>query len=310
MTHTEHPRDVLGVGYFVFEVADLAAWHTLLVSGLGLTDGGLLADGMRAYRLDERSARVLLREGSADDLVALGFEVDGEAALAAVEGRAREAGVAFERASEADAAARCVAALARVVEPGGVVLELFAGAVAASEPLDRSINAGGFVTGVLGAGHLALRADDIEHTRAFFERLLGFRLSDHIRCELRGGFQVDITFLHVNARHHSVALGRGLPKHLHHFMVQVAALDDLGRAYDRFFDLGLPVTQSLGRHPNDRMLSFYAKTPSGFEIECGYGGVEIDDATWTPTTYDQISLWGHRPPRSMKDLHARGRTDR
>ena len=36
--------------------------------------------------------------------------------------------------------------------------------------------------------------------------------------------------------------------------------------------------QTLGRHPNDRMFSFYAKTPSGFQFEFGWGGREVDDA--------------------------------
>jgi hypothetical protein len=54
---------------------------------------------------------------------------------------------------------------------------------------------------------------------------------------------------------------------------------------------------SLGRHTNDLMTSFYVRTPSGFEIEYGYGGVLIEDeASWQVDTYDAISLWGHKPP--------------
>ena len=37
-------------------------------------------------------------------------------------------------------------------------------------------------------------------------------------------------------------------------------------------------------------------TPSGFEIEYGAGGREVDDATWQVETYDATSLWGHKPP--------------
>jgi hypothetical protein len=44
------------------------------------------------------------------------------------------------------------------------------------------------------------------------------------------------------------------------------------------------------------MFSFYAKTPSGFQFEFGYGGREVNDADWEPTTYDRISEWGHHPP--------------
>ena len=38
---------------------------------------------------------------------------------------------------------------------------------------------------------------------------------------------------------------------------------------------------SLGRHTNDLMTSFYVRTPSGFEIEYGTGGIVVDDDTWT-----------------------------
>ena len=54
------------------------------------------------------------------------------------------------------------------------------------------------------------------------------------------------------------------------------------------------VSVTLGRHTNDFMTSFYAKTPSSFMIECGWGGREIDPATWQPVEmHDGPSLWGH-----------------
>jgi hypothetical protein len=54
---------------------------------------------------------------------------------------------------------------------------------------------------------------------------------------------------------------------------------------------------SLGRHTNDRMTSFYVRTPSGFEIEYGAGGRLIDmTEPWMPGHYDAMSFWGHKPP--------------
>jgi hypothetical protein len=44
------------------------------------------------------------------------------------------------------------------------------------------------------------------------------------------------------------------------------------------------------------MVSFYAQTPSGFHVEYGHGGVEIDDEVWQVQTYQEASTWGHRPP--------------
>jgi hypothetical protein len=51
---------------------------------------------------------------------------------------------------------------------------------------------------------------------------------------------------------------------------------------------------TLGRHTNDLMYSFYLVTPSGFNLEFGYGGRSVDDATWQIAHYDAASIWGHR----------------
>src|SRR5882757_8056576 len=49
----------------------------------------------------------------------------------------------------------------------------------------------------------------------------------------------------------------------------------------------------VGQHTNDRELSYYAMTPSGFEWEVGWNPIVIDELTWLPTTYQGISIWGH-----------------
>jgi hypothetical protein len=96
-----------------------------------------------------------------------------------------------------------------------------------------------------------------------------------------------------------VAIGAAQPKRIHHFMLEVASMDDVGLAFDRALRARVPIVMTLGRHPNDRMFSFYGKTPSGFEFECGWGARQVDDATWQPTTYDHISEWGHHPPQKF-----------
>ena len=45
---------------------------------------------------------------------------------------------------------------------------------------------------------------------------------------------------------------------------------------------------------NDHMTSFYTFCPSGFMVECGWGGASIDPETWEPhQVTDGPSLWGH-----------------
>jgi 3,4-dihydroxy-9,10-secoandrosta-1,3,5(10)-triene-9,17-dione 4,5-dioxygenase len=46
-------------------------------------------------------------------------------------------------------------------------------------------------------------------------------------------------------------------------------------------------------HANDLMLSFYVRTPGGFDIEYGTDGRLVDDATWISRETTAVSLWGH-----------------
>jgi len=75
-----------------------------------------------------------------------------------------------------------------------------------------------------------------------------------------------------------------------------AADDWRSFALDRAKNADHRISMDIGRHPNDLMTSFYVRTPAGFDLEYGYGGVVIDDASWQTATYDAVSIWGHRPP--------------
>jgi len=133
----------------------------------------------------------------------------------------------------------------------------------------------------------------LTESRAFYERGLGLKLSDVVEMPGHGGARVSVVFLHCNARHHSVALAEMPgPKRLHHFMLQMASLTDVGRALDRAGAAGWDVCRTLGQHTNDRMVSFYVRSPSGFEVEIGWGGIEVD-SEWSTRHYMSGSIWGH-----------------
>jgi hypothetical protein len=57
---------------------------------------------------------------------------------------------------------------------------------------------------------------------------------------------------------------------------------------------GATLATTLGRHTNDQMVSFYVITPSGFEVEYGWGGRLIDDSVWQVQRHDRGALWGHK----------------
>lgn len=292
MTH------VAQLGYLHFEVRDLAAWESFGTRVLGLAVVGRRADGGFALRMDGHAARIFVTPGSADDLACLGWECADEEALNTLGERLRVAGVPVREGTADECDARQVKRLLHYADPAGIPSELAVGPVLAAEPFRSEVVRSGFVADEQGLGHVVISANTQAESTTFYEDMLGFRLSDHIRCDLQG-YKVDIAFFHANTRHHTVAFGDRQRKRLHHFMVEARSIDDVGHALDRTVAAGLRVMQTLGRHPNDRMLSFYAKTPSGFQFEFGYGGRSVDDATWEPTTYDHISEWGHHPPEFM-----------
>ena len=119
--------------------------------------------------------------------------------------------------------------------------------------------------------------------------MLGFRLSDYITKPFRA------YFFHVNPRHHSLALIETGKNGMHHLMVELFSLDDVGQAYDIALSEEDRVSVTLGRHTNDFMTSFYCKSPSSFMIECGWGGRELDRAKLDSRSrcIDGPSLWGH-----------------
>lgn len=283
------PR-VTQLGYLAFQVRSLDAWRTFAEHTLGLSFGEPLEGGGFTLRMDNHRQRFFIEEGPLDDLACIGWQVADLTTLEALLTKLPGA----RRGTQAECARRHVQALIKAEDPSGTPLELFCGPELADEPVSPLLHSR-FVAGELGLGHVVIGADDPAGAISFYRELLGFRLSDYVRC-VYFGHDVDIAFFHINGRHHSLAIGARHPKRMHHFLLEVEQVDDVGRCFDRALRNKVPIAQTLGKHPNDYMFSFYALTPSGFQFEYGHGGRIVDDAHWTPEVYDRISDWGHHPP--------------
>jgi 2,3-dihydroxybiphenyl 1,2-dioxygenase len=181
--------------------------------------------------------------------------------------------------------------LAWLTDPGGAEIELFYGPIFDHRIFISPAGVSGFVTGQLGMGHMVMITPSADATYRFYTQALGFKLSDVMRLG-----ETMLRFTHCNPRHHSLAFAAGAKPMMQHFMVEAASLDDVGYAYDRFQDMGISIRQSIGKHTNDHMVSFYAQTPGPFFVEFGFGGIKIDDATWTTGEITATSFWGHRKP--------------
>ena len=282
------------LGYLVVETRRFADWRRFCVDAVGMDRDELDRDTVR-FRLDEQDCRFLLRRGPAEDVVAVGWQLDDHATFDEVIRRVREHGVPVIEGSAQDAAARGVERLLRFAGPKGLAHEVYT----AGSPTRES--SGRFVTGPGGLGHIAITTTAPHELRAYYDTVFDARLTDFID-ETIGGVKLKIRFLRVNRRHHSVALAstRGLrvdPQRtrIQHVNVQVAELDELVAAYQRVTDLGFRMALTVGQHTNDRELSFYARTPCGFELEVGWNPIVIDESTWQPSTHAGISIWGHTP---------------
>jgi 2,3-dihydroxybiphenyl 1,2-dioxygenase len=284
------------LGYLGLRVKDPRSFETFATRVLGLMP--VENDGATRYRLDELGWRIAVEEGDADDVAYLGFEVSSSAELEGIRTRLQEAGVAVERGTPEHVAAREVVGLISCKDPDGLPVEIFYGPTLRTEaPFASPVGVSGFVTGAQGLGHVVLSTRDVAAARRFYQDLLGFRLSDTIRMRMGRDLFVDMEFFHCNPRHHTLALiPMPMPKRLHHFMLQVASLDAVGFALERAQAAKSPITMTLGRHTNDRMVSFYTRAPAGFEVEFGFGAIEVDDATWRVTRHDRGSSWGHKRP--------------
>lgn len=286
---------VASLAYAGFSVKDPDAWDAFATGVLGLM-AAEPAGRARRYRLDDLEWRFAVHEGEADDVAYLGFEVAGPADLEDL--RARLSGAGIE-AVEGDAdlrAQRGVLGLISCLDPDGLRIEIFYGPTLRTEaPFRSPAGVAGFVTGDQGLGHVVLSTRDMAAARRFYVDLLGFRLSDIIRMQPAPQFSFEMEFFHCNPRHHTLALiPAPMPRRLHHFMLQVPTLDAVGFALERAEAAGAPITSSLGRHTNDHMVSFYARTPGGFEVEYGFGALEVDEATWRVGRHDKPSSWGHK----------------
>ncbi|MEZ5735481.1 MAG: VOC family protein [Novosphingobium sp.] len=255
---------------------------------------GMMADDhgpLRRLRLDEKGWRFALHEDPADDILYAGFECDGLTDLSARRDALASEGIQCTSLNEAELSEREVDAGFFLADPDGMRLELVVGHKNGSVPFHSDLTSG-FVTGEQGLGHIVLSITDLEASIAFYQKL-GFALSDFITQQM-GPAALRIAFMHCNERHHSLAMA-ALPgdKRLNHIMIECEQVDDVLLAYRRCLEQGYKAG-AIGRHPNDEMLSFYAKTPAGFDVECGWGGMRIC-GDWSVKEYDRISIWGHEP---------------
>ncbi|MBA16408.1 MAG: glyoxalase [Sphingomonas sp.] len=289
------------LGYVIVQTDKREEWETYLCKVVGAMKGEAPDSGADHYRVDARPFRFRIVDagGEGERLTAAGYRIDSRDALDALAGRLESAGHPVRWGADDDAKIRGVDAFFSVADPAGNGFEFYVGDSVSDEPFVSPIGVKGFVTGELGMGHAVFAAPDFDASYKFFNEVIGFHPTDLPRFRFLGTPDdpgIPFAFLHAdNGRHHSVAFGQlpPMPGGCVHLMLEMTTLEDVKDCYARMSEFGVAESASIGKHPNDKVTSFYMKTPSGFDLEIGYDGLVIDPANWETTSHDTPSEWGH-----------------
>lgn len=295
MSTTTHPREIRALGYVEVQTNDMERWRKLAFDILGFAEGAGPDPDALYLRVDERASRIIVRPGEQDGVTVVGWEVRDREALDRLRATLAEAGVDFEELSLAEADARRVEEAIRFTDPAGTAVEVFHGAILDHSPVVTPHGAR-FVTGAQGLGHVVIPVPDQETAYDFYVNTLGFLPRGAFRLDTPPEFGPQrIRFFGVNQRHHSLAMMPS-PKQgpgLIHVMVEVDTLDAVGQALDRVLAEKLSLSSTLGRHTNDKMVSFYVRAPGGWDIEFGTDGMPVDENHYTSEEITADSYWGH-----------------
>src|SRR6266404_2380354 len=216
---------IRGLGYAGFGSSALEDWRQFGTNLLGF-QAIERGNSLLAFRMDDRKQRIVIDRAMGDGARFFGWEVADAPALDALAARLESAGIAVTAEPQTLADTRRVRALISFRDPAGNRLEAFYGAEIDDTPFQPGRSISGFRTGPLGLGHVVLTVEKIDAVMPFYVEVLGFGLSDYMQKPFRA------YFFHINARHHSLALIETGKNGMHHLMVELFSLDDVGQCYD------------------------------------------------------------------------------
>ena len=162
----------------------------------------------------------------------------------------------------------------------------------------RKIEAGESVPVKLS--HVVINSPNPEATVAFYDRHLGFALSDTLFSPHMGEV---MWFMRTNKYHHSMAIARGPHVSLHHASFEMRGIDEYMRGTGRLLRGGIEKVWGPGRHLAGNNTFSYFLDPHGNTIEYTTELEELDEDTWHPHLYDfsdpeVTDQWGTANPMS------------
>jgi 2,3-dihydroxybiphenyl 1,2-dioxygenase len=275
------------LSYVVVETPHLYAWIEQARHHIGLHVEEVTAGQCVRLRADEKIQRLLVTKVDGEASMGMGFELADADALSVMRGKLEEAGYATTEGTAEELSLRGVQGMIHFRDPDGVRIEVCHGLGDAVAPFEPGRPIGGFRTGDMGLGHVALITEHFDELSHLYRNIFGFKVSDHTQAPFR------VEFLHCNPRHHTMGLAHtGGPAKIYHLMLEYNDFDDVGRAYDMALEKPESIGVTLGRHINDHVTSFYLKNPDGWMFELGWASRTVGP-DWEVEELQGMSLWGH-----------------
>ena len=293
---------IKSLGYICIESTNPDDWIPFMSDVVGFMPAPAQAAKEHLYfKMDEYSWRVQVFKGETNRFAIAGWECATKADFDEAVSELQSAGIALEHLTTAQCEEKLIREAIRFKDPAGNDVEIFHKMKLDYKRINSAANVKAFETGYhgdMGLGHFVLPTAQFHECHDFYVNTLGFGETDYMEFQFAPEApKQGLHFLHVNnPRHHSLAIFQDPnppESNCVHLMFEVKDIDEVGYFIDRCKQHDVKIVSSLGRHTNDLMMSVYVASPSGFAIEFGTDGVQLDWHGYTPTESSEPSLWGH-----------------
>ncbi|MFC9502840.1 VOC family protein [Streptomyces sp. NPDC057002] len=148
--------------------------------------------------------------------------------------------------------------------------------------------------------HVVFNSPDIDRTREWYERHLGFRLTDSLSHPRMGDV---MRFMRISNIHHSMAIAKGPHTSVNHISFELRGIDEYLRGSGRLMRAGHSAMWGPGRHLAGDNTFTYFRDPHGNIVEYTTELETIDEDLWHPHVYsvadpDVTDQWGTASPAS------------
>jgi len=146
--------------------------------------------------------------------------------------------------------------------------------------------------------HVVINSPDVDRTQAFYERHLGFALSDTLVHPHVGDL---MKFMRCNPQHHSLAIAKAPHTSVHHISFEMRGIDEYLRGTGRLLRAGTRMIWGPGRHlAGDNTFSYFVD-PHGNTVEYTTELELLDEDSWHPSLHDVTNpdvqdQWGTANP--------------